>query len=136
MIPDDRLESVERPPTSLNHTELSRTVPSGETRGVSRGAKMRSMPIRSPVSRALRASPMSGLASARLVVLLVVVALMTGIAATVVSASTLPTCRARGHAHQAALIRGLEPDRPRHHLPIDHWLLPRRPALDGERGPQ
>ena len=36
---------------------------------------------------------MSGLASARLVVLLVVVALTTGIAATVVSASTLPTCR-------------------------------------------
>ena len=57
------------------------------------GAKMRSMPIPSPVSRALRASPMSGLASARLVVLLVVVALTTGIAATVVSASTLPTCR-------------------------------------------
>jgi D-alanyl-D-alanine carboxypeptidase len=36
---------------------------------------------------------MSGLASARLVVLMVVVALTTGIAATVVSASTLPTCR-------------------------------------------
>jgi D-alanyl-D-alanine carboxypeptidase len=55
--------------------------------------RMRSMPIPSPVSRALRASAMSGLASARLVVLLVVVALMAGIAATVVSASTLPTCR-------------------------------------------
>ncbi len=54
---------------------------------------MRSMPIPRPVSRALRAAPMSGLASARLVVLLVVVALTTGIAATVVSASTLPTCR-------------------------------------------
>ncbi len=51
------------------------------------------MPIPSHVSRALRALPMSGLASARLVVLLVVVALTTGIAATVVSASTLPTCR-------------------------------------------
>ena len=36
---------------------------------------------------------MSRLAPARLVVLLVVVALTTGIAATVVSASTLPTCR-------------------------------------------
>ena len=36
---------------------------------------------------------MTGVASARLVVLLVVVALTTGIAATVVSASTLPTCR-------------------------------------------
>jgi len=36
---------------------------------------------------------MSGLASARLVVLLILVALTTGIAATVVSASTLPACR-------------------------------------------
>jgi LAS superfamily LD-carboxypeptidase LdcB len=54
---------------------------------------MRSMPIPSPASRAFRAAPLSGLASARLVVLLVVVALMTGIAATVASASTLPTCR-------------------------------------------
>ena len=93
MIPDDRLESVERRPTSANPTALSRTVPSGETRFPGTGAKMRSMPIPSPVSRALRASTMSGLASARLVVLLVVVALTTGIAATVVSASTLPTCR-------------------------------------------
>jgi len=54
---------------------------------------MRPMPIPSSVSRALRASSMSGAASARLVVLLVLVALTTGIAATVVSASTLPTCR-------------------------------------------
>jgi D-alanyl-D-alanine carboxypeptidase len=54
---------------------------------------MRSMPIPSPVSRAIRTSSMSGAASARLVVLLVLVALTTGIAATVVSASTLPACR-------------------------------------------
>ena len=54
---------------------------------------MRSMPIPSPVSRALRASSTRGYASTRLVVLLVLVALTTGIAATVVSASTLPTCR-------------------------------------------
>ncbi len=51
------------------------------------------MPTPSMVSRVFRARPLSLAASARLVVLLVVVSLTTGIAATVVSASALPTCR-------------------------------------------
>jgi D-alanyl-D-alanine carboxypeptidase len=51
------------------------------------------MPIPTTLSRALRAPLLSGSASVRLVVLLVVVALTTGIAATVVTAASLPTCR-------------------------------------------
>ena len=51
------------------------------------------MPIPSVLSRALRATPLSRPASVRLVVLLVVVAITTGIAATVVTASSLPSCR-------------------------------------------
>ena len=45
------------------------------------------------VSRARRPSPFSRASSVRLVVLLVVVALATGIAATVATASSLPSCR-------------------------------------------
>ena len=51
------------------------------------------MPTPTRLSRALRAPLLSGSASVRLVVLLVVVALTTGIAATVVTAASLPTCR-------------------------------------------
>jgi LAS superfamily LD-carboxypeptidase LdcB len=51
------------------------------------------MPIPTMVSRALRATPLSRPASVRLTVLLVVVALTTGIAATVVTAASLPSCR-------------------------------------------
>jgi LAS superfamily LD-carboxypeptidase LdcB len=51
------------------------------------------MPIPTRLSRALRAPLLSGSGSLRLVVLLVVVALTTGIAATVVTAASLPTCR-------------------------------------------
>ena len=47
-----------------------------------------------------------------------------------------PAMSRRGHAHQAAFVRGLEPDGPRHHLPTGQRLLPRRPALDRERGPE
>ena len=51
------------------------------------------MPIPTRLSSALRAPLLSGSASVRLVVLLVVVALTTGIAATVVTAASLPSCR-------------------------------------------
>jgi D-alanyl-D-alanine carboxypeptidase len=54
---------------------------------------MGQMPIPTRLSRALRATPLSRPASVRLLVLLVVVALTTGIAATVVSAASLPSCR-------------------------------------------
>ncbi len=51
------------------------------------------MPTPSMVSRARRPSPFSRASSVRLVVLLVVVALATGIAATVATAASLPSCR-------------------------------------------
>ena len=88
------------------------------------------------VSRALRATPLSRPASVRLIVLLVVVALTTGIAATVVTAASLPSCRVADTLDQAAFVRGLEPNGPRHHLSCGQRLLPRRPALDGECGPE
>ena len=57
------------------------------------GAKIGAMPTPSMVSRARRPSPFSRAASVRLIVLLVVVALATGIAATVATAASLPSCR-------------------------------------------
>src|SRR5258705_3357618 len=51
------------------------------------------MPIPDRLSRVLRAPLLSCSASVRLVVLLVIVALTTGIAATVVTAASPPTCR-------------------------------------------
>jgi len=56
-------------------------------------ANIAAMPTPSMVSHARRPSPFSRASSVRLVVLLVVVALTTGIAATVVTASSLPSCR-------------------------------------------
>src|SRR5215218_4881992 len=51
------------------------------------------MPIPSRIFHAVRTTRSKPLASARLFVLLIVVAFSTGIAATVVSASALPPCR-------------------------------------------
>ena len=92
MIPDAARQRRRRHSRG-NHTG---PVPDGTFRGglePDGSCQDGAMPIPSMVSRALRASTVSRPASVRLIVLLVVVALTTGIAATVVTASSLPSCR-------------------------------------------
>jgi zinc D-Ala-D-Ala carboxypeptidase len=82
-----------QPATARNPTLPPPLVRSGGTEKRSTGANMPPMPTPSLVSSALRATLLSRPAPVRPIVLLLVVALSTGLAATVVSASALPPCR-------------------------------------------